>query len=366
MDFGVLTGPLLALLAVFGVAVISDPQTIYIETITVPAALNERGYSSEVVEQRLIDQIQSMEREAKSRSELRRMATEAEPSAVKLVSEYLGVTPLVRVMQDSFGLIGYAFDGEVVRNGETLQITLRGRRRYEGESLAIVSRGDLANPDAMIRDAALEMMGVIDPYIRSAYQFKQDLPTRDFTRTKALINRYVEQKETRQRLWLHNLHGIVHYIEGDWERAKAEFAATLAIEPDFSLALLNHGVVLAREGRHDEAIKRYAEVFRRQLPSDAPQTYAATYSEWGMSLAALGRTDEAFAAFKAATAADPKFADVYFNWAEVLRKQGRADEAEAMAVKGRRLGSESTVYTENILGVIQEMGTAKGKPAGTT
>jgi tetratricopeptide (TPR) repeat protein len=366
MDFGILTGPLLALAAVFGIAVITDPQTIHIETIAVPSALVERGYSSEVVEQRLIDQIQKMEREAKSHAELRRIASEAQPSAVKLVSEYLGVTPLVRVAQDSFGLIGYAFDGEIVRDGEAIELTLRGRHHYEGEALAIVGKGALGNPDAVIRTAALDLMAVIDPYIRSAYQFKLDLPKRDFTETKALIAKHIDRKQNRQRLWLHNLRGIVHYIEGDWDAAKAEFAATLAIEPDFSLSLLNHGIVLARQGRHDNAIEKYQEVFRRQLPSDTPQTYAATYSEWGMSLAALGRHEDAFAFFEAASKADPRFADVYFNWAEVLQRLGRTAESEAMAARGRKLGSESAVYTENILGAIQELGGTIGLPKGST
>mgnify|MGYP003347062232 CR=1 FL=1 len=59
---------------------------------------------------------------------------------------------------------------------------------------------------------------------------------------------------------------------------------------------LNWGVVLARQGFHEQAIELFRSVVN--LRNESPTTKAAALSEWGFSLALLDRYEEAFGKFR--------------------------------------------------------------------
>jgi tetratricopeptide (TPR) repeat protein len=126
----------------------------------------------------------------------------------------------------------------------------------------------------------------------------------------------------------------------------------LHINSDFSPALLNLGILFAHNGRHEEAIRAYATVFRRATRGESPQTYAATYTEWGNSLMALGRRQEAVERYGDAVRADPRYAPAYTFWAAALEP---GPEAERLRAAGRRIEqANDQLYTENLVGVIRE------------
>jgi tetratricopeptide (TPR) repeat protein len=103
--------------------------------------------------------------------------------------------------------------------------------------------------------------------------------------------------------------------------AETVWRATLARNPDCSLAHINLGVLLAARGQSDAATAHY----RRAL-AIKPQD-AAAYYNWANLLAAQGRTEQAMSFYQLALQFDPSLAVAHYNWANLLAAAGRPEEA---------------------------------------
>ena len=355
MDLGFLTVPLTMAAMAFSFAVISDNQTVHIDRVSVPGAISgATGFTPDVVINRLADEMHEIERMAQSRAAARKIQLHGEKNALIVLADFLKVTPLIRVAQESVGLIPFSFNGEIVAHGKDLEMVLRGFDR-DKRSEYIITRAPVDQISTLIKTTAYEAMRIIDPYILAAYQFKKDFKTRDFTPTVEIIQRQLHEKNTTYHKWMYNLWGMVLYQQADRAGAIEKFQAALSADPKFASPLLNWGVVLARQGHHQEAIEKFRMVTQSRKNLAPPETLAAAYSEWGFSLALLGRYDEAFEKFKKATVMDPNFADVYSGLAEVLSSLGRADEASVMTDRSLKLAPNEIIYTENLIGAVQHL-----------
>jgi tetratricopeptide (TPR) repeat protein len=129
--------------------------------------------------------------------------------------------------------------------------------------------------------------------------------------------------------------------------------ATLARNPQASMAWFNLGDRLMRQGRHEEAIAS----FRRGLelrPDDAPG-----YSDLGSELVVVGRPQEAIPVFERALAIRPAYAEVHNNLGNALRSLGRIDEAVAQYEQALKIKPN---YAEAHNNLACELG-AKGRMA---
>ncbi|MEI8394390.1 MAG: tetratricopeptide repeat protein [Rhodospirillaceae bacterium] len=356
MDLGFLSVPLTMAAMAFGFAVVTDTQTVNIDKISMPGAVSAAatGYTPEVVIAHLADEMHQIEVQAQSRAEAHHIQLSGHKGALIVLADYLKVTPLIRVAQETAGLIPFTFNGELVTAGKELELVLRGHGASR-KPVRIVTRAPAEALPALLKVTAYEAMRVIDPYILAAYQFRKDIKTRDFTPVIDIIQRELADKESSSRKWMYNLWGIVLYQQSDRAGAIEKFQAALAIDPNFASPMLNWGVVLTRQGSNLEAIEKFRMAVNNRRTDASPATMAALYSEWGFTLALLGRYDEAFSKFTKAVNAEPSFADVYSSWAEVLSALGRNDEAARMTAKSLKVAPTEIIYTENLVGAVQNL-----------
>ena len=359
MDLGFLSVPLTMAAMAFGFAVVTDTQTVVIDKITLPPAVASaaNGYTPEVVVKHLADEMHEIEHEAQSRAEARRLQLSGQKSTVAVLADFMKVTPLMRVAQETAGLIPFRFSGDIITSGKDLQMVLRGHGSHQ-KARHIIVKAPPDQLDTLIKLTAYEAMRMIDPYIVAAYQFRKDFKTRDYTQTLEIIQAELndpDKKISPNRKWLYNLWGMVLYQQADRIGAIEKFQAALAIDPNFASPMLNWGVVLTRQGHNQEAIERFRSVVNNRRGDASPATLAATYSEWGFSQALLGQYEPAFANFRKAAATDPGFADVYSSWAEVLSALGRSDEAATMTERSVKLAPTEVIYTENLVGPVQNL-----------
>jgi tetratricopeptide (TPR) repeat protein len=132
------------------------------------------------------------------------------------------------------------------------------------------------------------------------------------------------------------------------------------IEPTFSPALVNVGVLLQESGKPVEAAKAYEYLFADIGDGVSDRTYAAAYAEWAKSLVALGRPGEAAQVLREAIAADPRYAQSYFQLADLLPP---GPEAEGLRRRGEQVArSSDQLYTENLVGAVLDAGKARARP----
>ncbi|PWC31260.1 tetratricopeptide repeat protein [Azospirillum sp. TSO35-2] len=355
MDFGFLTIPIYMAVVAFGFAVFTDTHTVNIEYVDVPDAIaGETGYTSPVVVARIADEMQSIARQANTKAEVRKVELHEDKKPVAVLSEFVGLTPLVRVVQESASLIPFSFSGEIVIHGDDLQMRLRGYDSHHHQ-VQIQQEAHHDELPKLIRATSYEAMRIVNPYILAAYQFRRDRLTRDFTPTLEIIHREMENHETEYAKWMLNLWGMVLYQQADRQGAIEKFREAYAIDREFLSPLLNWGVAEARIGNHTHAIELFKAVTTNRAAAYNPSAAAAAYSEWGFSLALTGRFDEAYEKFQTSANTDASFADVYSSWAEVLSVQGHKDEAAKMTARALTLAPTEVVYTENLIGTVQNL-----------
>ncbi len=355
MNFRWLAIPLLTGIAAFTLAVFHNIEGVNIDGLAVPAAMVAKtGFTSDIVIKRLADRMQVIERLAQSRAGSRDVMVQDDGGAAAILGDYFELTPLLRVVQSSFGLIPFSFSGEILVQGKELEMVLRGQEAH-GPTTLIRVRAPENDLMGLIDQAAYEAVRLVDPTLLAAYQFKKDYLTRDFTKTEDVIRRGLAQAKDDNKKWLYNLWGISLFQQADRDGAIEKFRKALEIDPTFTSASLNWGVVLARTGRHQEAISKFKDVTENWRRGDTTDTLAAAFTEWGFSLALLGQTEGAIAKFRQAAKTDPSFSDVYTAWAEVLSAAGRDDEAQLMTARALQLSPEETVYTDNLVGRTQTL-----------
>jgi tetratricopeptide (TPR) repeat protein len=357
IDFTGLLLPLLIVASLVSGVAVTDPRSLYIDTITVPDSMEQRGYTPLVFIRMMNDEVLAIEATAKTRTDAQKLRTEEEKGVVAVSLDMLKMTALVRAVQESSDLIEFTVNGEVVEIDKNYLLRLRFDRYGRN-----VTRIEEARPQDDVKElariAAERIMKVTDPQIfcaaimqTEAAALKPTDGTFAFPKTEACIDETIGLAQDDDRLWLLNLHGVVAFVAGKPDEAAKHFRAAIRLNPDFSPALLNLGILYAHADQPQKAVEYFAQVFRKELPTDSPQTYAATYTEWADALVDLHRPAEAEAMFRKAVGTDPKYAEAYFRWARHTTDPKRAAELNALGEQvSKKYGG---VYTENLVGKLR-------------
>ncbi|MCG6916201.1 MAG: tetratricopeptide repeat protein [Deltaproteobacteria bacterium] len=127
-------------------------------------------------------------------------------------------------------------------------------------------------------------------------------------------------KNPRSWLALNGL-GVVLAEQGKFQEAIFHYSQALEVKPDHYKAHNNLGNALARLGRYEEAMNHYKESLR--LRPD----YAEAHSNLGNVLASQGKFQEAIYHYSEALRSEPDYVEAHINLANVLASQGKFDEA---------------------------------------
>lgn len=123
----------------------------------------------------------------------------------------------------------------------------------------------------------------------------------------------------------HLVLGRVLAGHGDYAEAVTELTAAVALNPSFSLAHYTLGSVLFLSGHHQEALLCFDAAAR--LSPIGPLIWGIQTMH-AITLAALGRYEEAAALAKAATRHQTATFWVFANWASILGNLGKLEKAQ--------------------------------------
>jgi tetratricopeptide (TPR) repeat protein len=118
--------------------------------------------------------------------------------------------------------------------------------------------------------------------------------------------------------------GLVLRAQGRADEAMKTFGRAIAARPGYPDSYYNLGVELQARGEHARAIEQFRE-FNRRTQDEANVISAG--NRIGRSLFALGRLDEAAAAYRVSLAREPGNVDALSGLADVLFRQGRFEDA---------------------------------------
>ena len=116
-----------------------------------------------------------------------------------------------------------------------------------------------------------------------------------------------------------------------WRNSEALFQHTIEVTTGNYVAYDCLGSALARQGRHDEALRMFSESVRLQ------PRYSEGQYDLGTTLLKRGRLDEAVEHLAAAVKNNPAFAHACINLGKALLEQGKPDEAAVHLAQAVRL-----------------------------
>jgi len=323
-DLGFIVIPLLSLLAVFGIATVTDVNMIAFDVKTVPEITKHMGYDEKTVRDTIMFKIYDIsEVAASSRGVGYSTISDMQNQSLRNISETLGIEECVLAIQGFLGLIPYRLKGKLVREGNMLYLAISGfssnnrsfnftlktdKKVFEsiqsikGHSGFPGETGDtnlvITNAESEIKTlldkAAETIVDRIDPYLLARYYFVLESPEAKFTKTIPQLARCLEVLPKEQTHWPLLLWGRIYQVKGDYDKALEVYREIERLQPHFPFSQLRKGEILASRGWHQVAITLYqnAIVNSRYYPT-YPVARSAAYGLWADSLIALGRVDEA-------------------------------------------------------------------------
>jgi tetratricopeptide (TPR) repeat protein len=134
------------------------------------------------------------------------------------------------------------------------------------------------------------------------------------------------------------------------DEALASFRRVLQILPDHAGAQNNVGLILAQQGKSEEAIGLLQHLLRTK------PDYADAHHNLGMAFQEQGRFGEAMTCYERALQRKPDFAEAHNNLGNVLREQGKLEEAAACYQRALALKPDYAEAHNNLGSIFQEQG----------
>ena len=139
-----------------------------------------------------------------------------------------------------------------------------------------------------------------------------------------------------------------------WQNSTTLFEHTLDVTADNSMAHTNLGVVLAGQGKLDEAVFHYIQALRIK-----PDHLEARIN-MGVALASQGKLDEAVAHYSRALQIKPDFAGAHYNLGNILLEQGKTEEAIKHFREALRINPNDSEVHNNLGIVLAKQGKKEG------
>ncbi len=244
---------LILALGLVSVDTVMNANTLFLDS-SVSGKFEDAGYSSTVVEQHLINELEIIA-DTRSLVEAPAVKSSDSPSFSAALASVVNLQASLEAAQQLVGFAPPKLYAAAVQKGGTDTIELTGRSQLFGR-FSISVDGAERTVDEMIKEAAFRTFLELDPYSAMLHRFSQH--EGDLTLVESELDAILERvrlsphAEVRARLL--NLKGIVALDRNDVDGAIALFHRALGDAPHFNVVRLNLALALVQLDRYQDAI----------------------------------------------------------------------------------------------------------------
>jgi len=346
----VLAAALIAAIAVLLYALVRELRrgTVFLDPIDVPRALASRGYSPAVVAERVLDALHAMQCQAPTLKDFRGSDPSAAPVdlqapgrvSLRAVARY--IHRLLRTPETHIG-------GEITREAEGYELTLRSRDQHSVTVLGVRRSDDLKNLVAM---GAEDVLRVVDPWVLAHHYFAQESREQppQFERTLATLEHMLRHAPAAERPWALNMQGICLMQQRELQPAIERFREAAAAGPKLPFIHQNWANALDLMGRFDEA--RAHRVRALEIPARTANLVANS----AVNASLLHRHDLALSLARRALAMGPRNSRAWSAWGHVLFGLHRLEQSAAACERAVSLGARGTFWSPPLAMVYAALG----------
>jgi tetratricopeptide (TPR) repeat protein len=300
-------------------------RSVQIGTIVVPKELEDRGYTSRAVGERLRYEIDHIVRKTDTlaKKEQFALADDSGLPDIEVPKTGLSFHTVVLFLQDVFGLQPPQLTGEITedKSGNIFAATLSISHSRRRDSAPVFERvPPQHDPESLIAEMALRALELIDPYVLALYTYDKN--------NRKETMRLISECDGKFAKWGWLDWGYVLADEKDFDGAIEKYRKAIAIDPKFALAYYNWGLALDSkpDPDYDKAIEKY------QMATDLDPNYAYAYNNWGAALASRSDPDYdgAIANYEVSIYLDRKNVFAYQNWGNALISKAPPDSDGAI------------------------------------
>jgi len=307
-------------------------STTVIKDISVPKTLAEAGYTADVAGHRMRDALYEFKQQARTQMRRPEVALAGELPTIVVPTVGISLDAIVSSLRTVFrSTRSRTITGEITINKDLLWLVLRidGEKFYQSE-VGVA----LGKPDDLFKAAAFDVMKKIKPYL-AVVSLTDEKPEAALLVAQQTLARMPRDDE--DIAWLHNLRaGIYLYYLKDNLKAAEAIKLALGANSKLSVVRVNHGVLLERLGRGEEATAEFlmavrfdqgnpiphlelGDYYKRQKKIDAAiaeyqkaidldTTDAGAHAALGLAFASKENFDGAIAEFQKVVDLEPKSA----------------------------------------------------------
>ena len=296
-----------------------------IQSISVPPALANTGYTPEVAGNRLRDAIADFVKSANSHMKSPDVALQGDLPNIVVPTVGISLDAVLaslRTLLRSTRSRTIAGEFTIVGNQLWLRLRIDGRPLFSNDK-----GGDPNNPDALLKVAAQSVIHEIQPYYVPA-----SMSTSNPSEALALINSIIGQfpKTDSNVIWAYNLKGSILTNrkdltdKNDYSAAKEALTTALQGDPRLAAAYINMGNILRKENDEKGALADYNKAIKIE------PTYAFAHRVLGGYYQELKRLNDAIAEYRNAIKYDFNNSEYHFDLAYALSIADRSDDEDTI------------------------------------
>jgi tetratricopeptide (TPR) repeat protein len=288
-----------------------------IEPLSVPKALADRGYSSDVAAQRFRDAMTGFAASVNTHMKQSEVALHAELPNIVVPTVGISLDAVMASVRTLFrSTRSQSLGGEFTIDHDQLwlRLGLNGLEFYSSKQ-----GGDPEKPDELLIAAVPEAMKKTQPYFLAVSLSDRN----DLDGALSLIDWITSSlpEHDENVAWAYNLKGSILVQQKDYPAAEVALQKSLALAPKLAAAHVNLGRVREKTERLNDAVAECREAIKLD-----PQ-YSIAHNNLGQYLKSLGKTDEAIQEYREAARLDPHDPLSRTNLGVALRSLRRDDEA---------------------------------------
>ena len=314
---------LLILVPILTVIFSIQKQNVVIAEISLPSALEEKGYFSPVVGRKLYDNIIAIQKTSRTSREMTAFNYEAEKIEIAASRLIPSASEILRYFRSIFGYGALRITGDIICAGASCTDSpLRAEFRITGAGKRVqIQPVEAATIEDLLTKIADVLMQEIDPFIL-ATTIDGENPERALNLIKKAMSNDIKEDDK----WALNLRGIIYKNIGEVIKSAEAYDTVIKLAPDFVLPFNNMGVLLIEGGKPERA----KQLFLQALEID--NEYALAHANLGRILFNSGDYEAALIKFRHALELEPSNSFIIGKFTDTLDKMGRYQEEEEVFV----------------------------------